>query len=108
MHSGHAALPTSYSMKFYLKVPYPERRTAKAAGALWEPSTKRWYCVSETVWNRCRAWQLPLTTEQQEYLASPARAAAYSRAMDAYNAEPKFKARPQARYSRSTSRGGQR
>ncbi len=79
-------------MKFYLKVPYGEHRQAKAFGALWEPSSKLWYCVSETVRTRCSRWALPLTEEQKNYLDAPGRTTAFSRAMDSY--KTRFRSEP--------------
>lgn len=76
-------------MKFYLRVPYSERLQAKALGARWEPSTKRWYVLSETAYHACKRWAQPLTAEQREYLAAPGRSAAYSRAMEQWHADKK-------------------
>lgn len=98
-------------MKIYLKVPYSSRREAKGGGALWEPSTKRWYVVSETAYMRCRQWALPLTDEQLAYFNAPGRSAAYEKAMADFRASNPGYLREnpgERRMNRSTSRGGSR
>lgn len=74
-------------MRIYLRVPYHDRREAKANGAHWDPVSKRWYVLSEEAFRRCSRWVLPLTPEEHAYLYDPVRSAQYEKAMQAFKEE---------------------
>ena len=55
-------------MKVFLKVPYDERREAKALGAHWDPSEKRWYVLSRPEFIACKRWWPEITDEIRSWL----------------------------------------
>lgn len=55
-------------MQVFLRIPYKHRRVAKAAGAHWSPSCKRWYVIDRISYRNCKQWHLPETPEVRAWL----------------------------------------
>lgn len=63
-NSARRAVPVSAPVqaRIWLNVPYVEKEGAKAQGARWDASYKRWYAPTQEVANACKRWALPVVT----------------------------------------------
>jgi len=55
-------------MKVFLRVPYEQRRQARAMGACWDPVHKKWYVVSRTAFMDCKPWWPVVNDEVMSWL----------------------------------------
>ena len=75
-------------MRVYLNVPFAEKAAAKARGAHWDISARRWYVVDRPSYRACRKWQLSIQSpEVEKWLNDTTTDLAYSQAMAQYNQE---------------------
>ena len=51
-------------MKYFLNCPFDEKEEAKALGAMWDKSVRRWYYESDKVESRFDKWQGPNGTQR--------------------------------------------
>jgi len=72
-------------MRVYLTVPYHQRHAAKAKGAHWDKTARKWYVIDRPSFRACKKWHpYELSPEIASWLNDSATDLAYTRAMDQF------------------------